>query len=91
MAKTIEVGQDQIDVLTRQIVELNKNIKQNQLDKLYTEVLNSKEAAAYLKISEKSLERLRNAKEFKYIQRGTLIRYRRSELDKWINSYQVGK
>ena len=51
-----------------------------------TELLTSREAAEYLKISRATLQRLSRAGEIPAIRIGKLWRYRKSDLDAWADS-----
>lgn len=51
------------------------------------EVLNTLEAAAYVRLSKPTLDRLRITGEGPvYIQLGRAVRYRKTDLDEWLES-----
>ncbi len=56
---------------------------------IFCEVLDSKEAARYLKISWRYLQVLKEKKEIPYSQYGTIVRYRKADLDKWLDEHRV--
>jgi excisionase family DNA binding protein len=57
-----------------------------------SDLLTQTEAAAYLGLSPNTLEVWRCTKRYElpYVKVGRLIRYRRSELDAWLDSRSVG-
>ena len=95
MEKSIQGSLDEmsirIDVLIRQVASLNDGLRKNKLAELNTEILDGNEAANYLKVTTRFLQKLRDSGEIKFYQRDLLIRYKKSDLDKWLNSYKVGR
>jgi hypothetical protein len=95
MEKSIQGSLDEmstrIDVLIRQIANLNEALRDNKLENIYSEILDSNEAARYLKVTTQFLRTLRDKQEVKYYQRDQLIRYKKADLDKWLTSHQVGR
>ena len=95
MEKTIQESLEQIqkslDALIRQVSALNEGLRKNKLAELNTEILDSNEAAAYLKVTTRYLQALRSKGELRFFQIDSLIRYKKADLDKWLNSYQLGK
>jgi uncharacterized protein (DUF2225 family) len=81
----------QMDVLIKQVSILNEGLRKNKLAELNTEILDRNEAAAYLKVNPQFLKRLRDQREIVFYQRDLLVRYKKSDLDKWLTSYQVGR
>lgn len=51
-----------------------------------TELLKPKEAADYLKISKKSLDGIRYRKQITFLKVGGVIRYRKSDLDAYLQT-----
>ena len=51
-----------------------------------SEILNSRQAQAYLKVSASTLARRRKSGSFPFIQHGSVITYRKSDLDDWLGS-----
>ena len=56
------------------------------------EFLNTSEAAAFLRAKPGTLEIWRSTKRYciPYVRVGRLVRYRKSDLQKWLDSRQVG-
>jgi t-SNARE complex subunit (syntaxin) len=88
---SIQVEQASLDALIKQVADLNKSLRENRIQQLCTEYLDSNEAAQYLKVSKRFLQLLRDKGEIIYFQKNLTIWYRRSDLDKWVKSHQVGK
>ena len=90
MDKFVQVERASLDALIKEVSDLNKSLRDSKLEALYTEVLDGNEAAKYLKVTKQYLQGLRDKREIKFYQSGFLVRYRKADLDKWLNSYQVG-
>lgn len=80
-----------LDGIARQLINLNASLKDKALADIYTEILDTDEAAKYLKISTRYLQILRDKGEIRFSQHATVIRYKKSDLDKWINDHRVGR
>lgn len=65
--------------------KLEKISKDNE--ELKEEWLSTEEAAEFLKVGKKSLQRYRNAGKLAYSKDGKTIRYRKSDLVKYLNKY----
>jgi len=91
MGQTIVVEQASFDMLVRQVSNLNDALRQNKLQDIFTEVLDGNEAAKYLKVTKRYLQLLRDKGEIPFYQNGQVIRYKKTDLDKWLNTCRVGK
>jgi excisionase family DNA binding protein len=52
-----------------------------------TDILTSKEAAEMLKISIRTLQRRRDAGQIKYFRDGGIIRFRRKDIEKYLENH----
>jgi excisionase family DNA binding protein len=87
----VTIERASLDVLIRQVSELNKSLRENKLQEAYTEILDGNEAAQYLKVSKRFLQLLRDKGEIVFYQKNLTIWYKRADLDKWLNAHKVGK
>ncbi len=73
----------------KDIRELNKKL--SEIKKENAELLdvwmNSEEAAGFLKVSKKTLQRYRDAGKLAYSKDGRSIRYKKSDLIKYLNKH----
>lgn len=56
---------------------------------VFCEVLDSKEAARYLKISWRYLQELKEKRIIPYSQYAKIVRYRKADLDKWLDEHRI--
>lgn len=91
MDNFIQVETASLDALIKQVHDLNIAFRESRLQLIYTEILDGNEAAQYLKVTPRYLQSLRGKNELCYFQIGSLIRYKRADLDKWLNAHQVGQ
>jgi len=89
--ESLEQMQASLDALIKQIADLNISLRENKIQQMSTEILDGNEAALYLKVSKRFLQVLRDKGEIVFYQKNLSIWYKKADLDKWLNSYQVGK
>ncbi len=89
MAKNIEVSAEGFNLMVDMVHEIKTSIKQRDAASLNSLIMDPTEAAAYLKVSTKFLQQLRDAREIQYVQRGNLVRYRKSDLDQWLSKFNI--
>ena len=76
------IDKKDIRALNKKLVEIKKD---NELIK--EQWLNSEEAADFLKVSKKTLQRYRNAGKLPYSKDSRIIRYKKSDLIKYLNKH----
>jgi excisionase family DNA binding protein len=81
--------QASFDVISRKIDNLSNLLKDKSLANIYTEILDTKEAAEYLKISTKYLHHLKDKGVIKFSQYDRVVKFRKKDLDQWIDDNQV--
>lgn len=87
----IAVDEKDFKELIKQITELKEIICSREIADHQTDVLDSEQAAAYLKITERHLAKLKADKDITFSQYGKVVRYRRSDLDKWLEIHRIQK
>lgn len=78
-----------LDLISRQVNNVAQLLREKAISEINTEILDSNEAAAYLKMSTKTLQILRSKGEIAYSQYDKVVKYRKSDLDKWIDKYRI--
>jgi excisionase family DNA binding protein len=76
------IDKKDIRELSKKLTEIKKD---NEL--INEQWLSSEEAAAFLKVSKKSLQRYRNAGKLAYSKDGRTIRYKKTDLIKYLNNH----
>ncbi|MCE7038976.1 helix-turn-helix domain-containing protein [Dyadobacter sp. CY312] len=84
---TIQTDQPTIDFICRQLSQIKKTLEEKK--DIFNELLSAKDAEAYMHVSKRYLQTLRDRQELAFIQRGQLILYRKSELDRWLAEHEV--
>ncbi len=79
----------QIGKLSKQIAELKEVIRKSQVKELPDVIMNSDEAAEYLRISRKQLDLIKQKREIPFHKRAKCIWYRKSDIDEWLRSFRV--
>lgn len=80
-----------MQAMQKQMVEMTKALRERKLEDIYDEILDSKEAAKYLKISTRYLVTLRENGKVRFSQDGIIIRYRKKDLDAYLDNHRVGR
>lgn len=86
----IAIEDQALKELTAQFTQLNNALRDKTMGDLYGEVLEVNEAARYLKVTPKYLQVLRNSRSIPFSQCGKLIRYKKIDLDRWLDEHRVG-
>ncbi|WP_084439478.1 helix-turn-helix domain-containing protein [Dyadobacter alkalitolerans] len=89
MSTLITMDGKQAELITQELSRLTKFIMSQQKEDIYNEILDAKEAARYLKVCTRQVENLRKQKRLSFIQDGKMIRYKRSDLQKYIAEHYV--
>ena len=87
----VAVESNVLDKILTEMKSLNEFVRESKVQNINEEVLDTHQAAEYLKISERTVQTLRNSGDIKYFQCGGKILYKKSELEKFLENYRVGK
>jgi len=80
-SSTLDKLMEKIDVLASEVRKKNEYI--------FPEVMVTEEAAKYLRVTERHLLVMKRKKQVVYSQCGKVIRFRKSDLDDYLNKYRV--
>ena len=84
---------DQVLIENRDIKSLLQqmynDVRDIKFQDVYAEVLDSEEAAKYLKVTPRYLQNLRNEGKIVFSQIGKVVRFKRVDLDAWIDDHKV--
>lgn len=88
----------QVTVELPEAVSLNEKLdlvigllREQGLKDIFCEVFDTEEACRYLKINRRYLHTLKENKEIAYSQHGKIVRYRRADLDRWLDEHRVSR
>ncbi|CAN0204633.1 unnamed protein product [Phaeothamnion confervicola] len=87
MQMTVQLPE--VSEVANKIELLSKALRDLTIRDIFAEVLDSKEASRYLKISWRYLQVLKEKKEIPYSQHGTIVRYRKADLDRGLDKHRV--
>ena len=82
---------DELVNLKNDIQDLKGIILNLKVQDVYSEVMTTEQALKYLKVSIRTLQLLRDTGKVKFSQDGRMIRYRKADLDDYLNEYRVGR
>ena len=79
-----------IEQLARRVVEhLTPIIARNGKNRSNDEIFDVQGLAAYLKVSKKWIYERTHLKEVPYLKIGGQLRFRKKDIDKWVDTYKV--
>jgi len=87
----VAIEMEVLSKMQKGIAELNEYIKTSKKLDINTEILETEQACEYLKLSKRTVQILRDKGEIKFSQYGSKILYKRSDLERFIDSCRVGK
>lgn len=79
----------QISKLSKEVKGIKEMIRKGQANAVADVVMNSNEAAEYLRISRKQLDLIKQKREIPFHKREKCVWYRKSDIDEWLRSFRV--
>lgn len=75
--------------LLKEVRDIKESIRKGQVGAVPDVIMNSEEAAEYLRISRKQLDLIKQKREIPFHKREKCIWYRKSDIDEWLRSFRV--
>lgn len=75
--------------LLKEVKDIKESIRKGQVAAVTDVIMNSEEAAEYLRISRKQLDNIKQRKEIPFHKREKCVWYRKSDIDQWLLSFRV--
>jgi excisionase family DNA binding protein len=84
-----ELESQDIEAIAQRVVELLKPILAHRKDEAEDVIFDVQGLAEYLKVSKKWIYERTQLKEIPHIKVDGLLRFRKRDIDKWLNSFNV--